>query len=105
MCGDPLGSMSIEALWIWHIGCIFIIKDEEINKNKEHKKQEGYKMESFKLTDYQCICPSCGRLMDPFHDMDGTTAYGCTECGQVVENEDYFLNLPLPEPCSHAVGW
>lgn len=62
-------------------------------------------MESFTLTDYQCFCPSCGCLMTPFHDLDGHKAYGCVECGRVVDNEDFFLNLPLPETASRNAAW
>ncbi len=64
-------------------------------------------MENFRITDYQCVCPGCGRLMNPFHDIDGTIAYGCAECGKVIENEEFFLNLPLPKSCSnnHEMVW
>lgn len=62
-------------------------------------------MESFTRTDYQCTCPVCGTIMTPFRDLDGHTAYGCKECGRVIENETYFLNLPLPATTAHAVAW
>lgn len=62
-------------------------------------------MEPFGITDYQCRCPHCEYLMTPFRDLDGHKAFGCCECGHVVDREDIFLQAALPRTASHAVEW